>query len=1573
MTERGALVARQSFVHHLFANSADRVPDSVAVFDGHHEVGYREIDERADRIAGFLAGSGIGPESVVGIHLPAGADLAAAVLGVWRAGAAVLPLDPAGLPTDPAGRADAAGAGADLVLTDGREAGAAAGSTLAEAVRAAAIAAPVDVDPRAAAWIAPGADGGPAAVLDHATVVNQVTWLAEDHGLDATDRVLVTGPAGAATWALFAALTAGATAVLPAPAPHPARLLDAAAEQRATVLVAPAATLAEATAVATTPDLRLVLALGAALPLPAARALAARATELRTLHVLEPGALIVTADDFDPARETAGPVLGRPVDQVRVLVVDEYGDPVPPGVPGELHVAGLGLPRGFAGDPRATADRLRPAFFGAPGSRMHATGTPVRWRNDGTLEQLDEAAAAPVPAPAAAVARPAYTAPATAAERAVAAVWSELLEVAEVGAEDNFFQLGGYSLLLTELARRLHAATGTAVVLADLFTAVTVREQAALLTVEEPAATTAASTERGTPGVVPVPRDRPLPLSSGQRRIWLLDSMEPGPEWAAPFFLRVPADLDAETVRLVLDTLADRHEALRTRYRTVDGEPVQEVGETLPIDLRTVEGDRERIVELFREQFETPFDLASGRIWRATLAATPEAGEDRLLLVTIHHIACDGWSVAVLEDEFRTLCAAHRAGTAARLPEPAVQYADYAAWEREWHSKERLAGELDHWRTTLDGLVPLELPTDHPRPARRDPRGGVVSFGIPPRLMDAVTRLGQSREATPFMTLLTAFGTLLARHSGQWDVVVGTPVAGRTRPEVERTVGFFLNSLVLRCRLDGALPFTEALDRLRATCLDAFAHQELSFEHIVDELNPERDLSRTPLYQVAFNLHDGRLIGGMPDRADIDHLHAARRVAKTDLTLYVRGDSDGTWSGAFEYAAALFEPATVERLAAQFLRLLETFAADPATTLGGAELLSGAERELLLGDWGTGERADWPAGTTLDLIEARAAATPDAVAVVAGDVQLSYRELDERANRLAHHLRAAGAGPETVVGVCLERGPDLVPALLGVWKAGAAYLPLDPALPAERLRHVLADCRSPLLVTETGLAATTGGFDGTRILLDADREAVAARPAIAPARAGDPEQLAYVIYTSGSTGRPKGVMVHHRGLANHLRWAARDLVTAEGGAPLFSSLAFDLPATNLYVPLITGRPVHVLPADLDLGALGAALAAGAPYSFVKLTPGHLELLTDQLTGEQAAALADTVLVAGEALPARTANRWLAALGTGRLVNEYGPTEASIGSTVHPVDRPQEGTVPLGGPLPNTTAYVLDEAGRPAPVGVAGELHVGGEGLARGYHGRPDLTAEKFVPNPYGPAGSRLYRTGDLARVLDGGAVEFLGRIDTQVKLRGYRIELGEIEAVLTANPAVRDAVVVVRESATGERSLAGYVVPEGGEFAAEALRADLAAVLPEYMVPAALAAVDRIPLTANGKVDRQALPAIEQAAGAEDAPGTPTEERIAEIWAELLGLPAVGVHDSFFELGGHSILAIRMTSRLQDEFDVDLSIATVFGHPTVARLAEAVEELVRAEIEQLSDAELSDAELGDAELSDAELSDAELV
>ncbi|UFQ18545.1 MULTISPECIES: non-ribosomal peptide synthetase [Streptomyces] len=1552
-------MARQSPLHLLFSDLAAQAPDRTALVDGDggRGIGYAELDAEANRLAHLLRAAGVGRGSLVAVHLPLSADLPAALLAVWRAGAAVLPL-PADAPEEGL-RALRRYAEPAAVLTRGDAAvalGAGAGPAPVidldaerDTLRSQAATPPeAGVADDDLAWGVQLPDAGQYLLVDHATVAHHVRWTTRRFGVTDADRVLCTPSGLASYWPLFTALTTGAT-VVTATAKGP--LAHTVAAHGVTVMPVAASGLDAAAAEgdwAACGNLRLVLAAGSpAGPAPTAVVTAAGAQAWQ-VYGPDGGAPAVTACPVEGGSGDAAAAvsLGRPVDKVRVLVLDAYGDPVPPGVPGELHVAGSAVARGILGDPLATAERLRPAPFGAPGSRMYRTGDEVRWRADGAVELLgrvSDGAQAPAALAAELPGRPAHAAPVTAAERAVCQTWSELLGITDIGLDDNFFQLGGHSLVLTQLAEMLHRTTGRQVVLADLFAAVTVREQAALVD-------SAAAVE---PAVTPVPRDGELPLSFGQRRLWFMDTMHPkSPEWTAPLFIRLSPDISADTVRRALDILGERHEALRTRYASRGGEPVQIVEPYTPVELQVVDGERDELLPVYTEQFEAGFDLEGGQVWRALLGRAP--GEDQLLLVTIHHIACDGWTSAVLEDEFRTLCRALHAGERPTLPELPVQYADFAAWQQQWRTTERLADDLDFWRRTLDGMAPLELPTDHPRPPERDPHGSVVTFSIPQPLVDAATALGRRNEATPFMTLLTAFATLLARHTGQWDVVVGAPVAGRTRPELRPMVGFFLNSLVLRCPLEAGQSFQDALGRVRGACLDAFAHQEVPFEHLVEELRPERDLSRTPLYQVAFNMHDEQLTGGMPDRTDLDYLRGARQVSKTDLTLYVRREADGTWTGALEYATALFEHATIERFADHFVRLLDSVTTAPATPLAEADILPAAERARLLGEWNA-TAEEFPAGTVLDRIEAMATAHPDAPAVLAADARLTYGELDAYANRIAHQLAARGAGPETIVGVCLDRGPDLVAALLAVWKTGAAYVPLDATNPAERLRHVLTDSGAALLLTDSALAHATDGFTGARVLLDQDRAAITERPADAPPRSGDPDALAYVIYTSGSTGTPKGVMVTHGGLANHLGWAARELTSGnDGGAPLFSSIAFDLPATNLYVPLMTGGPVHVLPADLDLADLGGALDAAGPFDFVKLTPGHLDLLAHQLDAGQTARLAGTVLVAGEALSARTANHWLTALGGHRLINEYGPTEASIGSTAHPVTEPHDGPVPLGGPLPNTTAHVLDPAGHPLPVGVAGELHVGGHGVARGYLGRPALTAERFVPDPFGPAGSRLYRTGDLARRLWDGSIEFLGRIDDQVKLRGYRIELGEVRARLTDLPGVLDAVVVLRDDEAGEKSLAAYLVPDGpADPDLAAVREGLAAVLPEYMLPTAYAVVPAIPLTSNGKVDHRALPALDLARGAYRAPSTPTEERIAEIWGEILGLERIGVHDDFFALGGHSILAIRMTSRLQDAFDVDLTIRTVFEQSTVGGLAQAIEERIRAEIDQLTDSELA--------------------
>ena len=1643
-----------------FAEQAFRTPHAVAVVDGGRAVTYEELDRASARMARFLGDLGAGPETLVGVSLPRSVDLVVALLGVWRAGAGYVPLDPA----QPAARLTELirESGADLVLT---------GPELRDTV-AAAGARPVDpvaelpdgegplpvADPDAVAYaiFTSGSTGTPKAVaVTHAGIANRVGWTVGRHALGAGDRVLQKTTIGfdAAGWEIFAPLVGGGTVVLaPAGAERdPAALLRAVAEHEVTVLqVVPSVLrlLVEEGDWSGCGSLRLLFSAGEALHAElVARVREKAGADVEVWNTYGPTecSIDVTAQQADPA-VTAGPVpIGRPLPGLKVLVLDPSGAPVPVGVPGELYVGGVGVARGYAGRPDLTAERFVPDPYAAePGARLYRTGDQVRWRADRTLEYLGrldhqvkvngvriepgeieaalaahpavtgavvvpytaedggrrlaahlttdgaavdsaalrgflaerlpdshvpsffhvldafpllpsgkaDRAALPTPAEITAASQTGFTAPRDTAEELVAGVWAELLGRERVGAFDDFFALGGTSLQLTRLAARLRAASGEKISLRGLFGATTVEAQARLI--GTPAAADA--------GIRPVPRTAGLPLSSGQRRLWFLDRMHPGsPEWVAPLFLRLPASLDPDAVAAALDALADRHEPLRTRYLAEGGEVRQVIDApgAARIGLRVEDAGRDEVPALFGEQFGRGFDLAEGPLWRALLVRLP--GEDHLLLLTLHHITCDGWSTVVLERELRELCAAHTEGRAPRLTAPKLQYADYGSWQDARLTEEFVAGELAHWRVALDGIEPVELPVDRPRPAVRDPRGAVVPFRVPERTAAALTELGRAHGATPFMTLLTAYATLVARYSGQWDVPVGTPVAGRTRPETENMVGFFLNSLVVRCGLTPELGFAEALVRVGEAARAALVHQELPFERLVDELQPERDLSRTPLYQVAFDLHSEGVTSVVTADADLAAFTEAWQVAKTDLSLFMRQTPEGALDGVLEYATSLFERATAERMTGHFLTLLEQVAAHPDTPLGTVELLDGPERRQLLADWNaTGWETD--GRTVLEHFEEQARTGPGRTALAFGERTVSYGELDTAANRLAQQLRTLCVGAERRVAVLLDRGPELVTALLAVWKAGGAYVPVDPSYPAER---VAAMCRAAGVRTAVTSSAYEQRFTvpGPRVLrLDTDAHAIAARPAAAPARDRDLDRLAYVIFTSGSTGVPKGVEVTQRGLANHVAWAARDLAGRDyGGAALFSSVAFDLVVPNLWAPLVTGQRLFLLPQDTDMSELGKRLSEAAPFSFLKLTPGHLDILAHQLSPAQAGSLTPLTVVAGEPFTRAALERWRELAPDMLLINEYGPTEASVGTSVFPVPQdeaePLPDVLPIGRPLPGMTMYVLDPALAPVPVGVAGELYVGGTGVARGYAGRPELTAERFVPDPYGSApGARLYRTGDLVRRLPEGDVAFLGRLDDQVKIRGYRVELGEIRAVVEEHPDIREAVVTVHRPEGGEPALACYAVPAEPGAALPDLAAHLAARLPEYMIPATFTALDAVPVNANGKVDRRALPAPGRSEDgpAHVAPSGPVEERIAEIWTELLGVQA-SAHDNFFHIGGNSILAIRLISRIQQDFAIDFAVRTVFEGPTITQLATTVTDRVTAEVAELSDTDLIEA------------------
>ena len=1103
-------------------------------------------------------------------------------------------------------------------------------------------------------------------------------------------------------------------------------------------------------------------------------------------------------------------------------------------------------------------------------------------------------------------------------ESAIAGVWAEVLGVASVGVYDNFFELGGHSLMATRLAARLRARFDTDLPIETVLTNPTVADLAAVLR-------DVAAPRRG----ALVPRAAgtdELPLSFGQRRLWFVDQVDSASAYTVPVVLELAGALDVAALRAALAELVRRHEALRTVLPAADGDPAQVVLPAGPAPLSIVEPEGD-LWEAVHAEVSRPFDLAAGPLFRAVLY--PVAQQRHVLLLCMHHIISDGWSVDVICGELGTLYDAYRAGDASPLPEPQLQYGDYTLWQRD-RMAETGEADLAYWTGQLAGAATsLEVPADRPRPPVQTHHGAVTTRLLPASLCTRLRELSQEQGVTPFMSLLAGLQTLLYRHTGQSDVSVGTPVAGRTEVELESLVGFFVNTLVLRTSVDRTLSFSELLARVRETTVGALAHQDVPFEKLVEVLNPPRDLSRNPLYQVVFNLlnlpdDDLRMAGLRVTRPDL-----GLSAAQVDLSFVVH-EAGERFDCHLEYNTDLFDAATAQRLLAGYETVLTAAVADPATRVGDLAILDDAERDRQLREWNP------PAGPGPDrclpqLFEAQAARTPDRPAVSFEGTSLTYAELNAAANRLAHHLRALGAGPESVVAVCLRRGLDLPVALLGILKSGAAYLPLDPDHPADRREYMLANSRAAVVVTERSLVSTVSTVAGQVAHVVPLDDGLPGEPVDDPVPLAGPDHPAYIIYTSGSTGRPKGVHVVHRGLANQLDALAERPGFGEHDRMLaITTVSFDIHTVELYVPLLRGGHVDIAPAQLtrDGVRLREQVERSRP-THLQATPATWRLL---LAAGWAGDADLTVLVGGEALPRDLADALLAR--TRAVWNLYGPTETTVWSTVSEVD---SGPIDVGRPLTNIHTYVLDEDLEPVPVGVPGELYIGGIQLARGYHNQPGLTADRFVPHPHSTErGARLYRTGDRARYRPDGAIEYLGRLDNQVKVRGHRIELGEIESVLGEHGAVDGVAVLVREDRPGDQRLVAYVVPEAGaDPAAGELREWAGRSLPEYMVPGTVVVLDAFPLSPNGKVDRKALPApVGEPAAAGRRPRTLREQVLCELFAEALGRESVGVDDSFFELGGHSLLAPRLITRVRSVLDVELGVRTLFTAPTPAGLAE---------------------------------------
>jgi amino acid adenylation domain-containing protein len=1669
-------------IHQLFEHQVERNPDAVAVVFKDQYLTYWELNTRANQLAYYLQAMGVGPDVLVGICAERSFDLIVGLLGILKAGGAYVPLDP-NYPSERLG----------YILADSQTSVLLTQKHLVERLpkhRATIICLdmpwyqiaqrnpenPISgVKPCHLSYViyTSGSTGQPKGVqVEHQGLLNLVFWHQRTFAITPSDRAtLLAGIAfDASAWELWPYLGTGASIYL-----VESELLGSLTNLQNWFI---------------TNNISIAF-----LPTPLAEEFLSLEWDdtipLRTiltggdkLHKYPPTSVpFELVNNYGPTENTVvttservirngsdpvAPAIGRPISNKQVYILNPNLQPVPIGVPGELHISGVGLARGYLNRPELTQEKFIPNPFSPdPQARLYKTGDLVRYLPDGNIEYLGRIdnqvkirgfrielgeietilSQHPDVLKTVAIARedspgdnrivvylvcdleqppaiadlrqflkqrlpeymvpavfvfleslpltpngkidrralPApdftqqleaqFVAPRNPLEQTLAQIWADVLGLERVGIRDNFFELGGHSLLATQLISRVRTAFKLEVPLRNLFESPTIIELAEYIQRSQ-----RGLTELAVPplqAIAPDKRNEPLPLSFAQQRLWFLQQLNlSSAAYHIPGAVRLQGQLDVVALERSFKEIVRRHEALRTNFIFQNGQPVQVVQadsawHLTVVDLQhlpTVESESET-QRLAIAQTVQPFDLTEDRLVRITLLVLSET--EHILLFCMHHIVSDGWSMGTFVQELAALYPAFHHDRLSPLPQLSIQYADFAVWQRQWLQGEVLKSQIDYWQKQLaDAPALLDLPSDRPRPSVQSWRGATQSFILPLELTEAIAALSRRESVTLFMALLAAFDVLLYRYTGQMDILVGSPIANRNHSEIEGLIGFFVNTIVLRADLSNNPSFRELLGRVRENCLGAYAHQDLPFELLVEGLHLERDLSYTPLFQVMFVLQNAPMSDVELPGLTLSVLAGENQTAKFDLTLTIEETEEGLM-GLWEYNTDLFDSTTIARMAGHYQRLLESIVAKPEQRIHELPMLTAAEQNQLI-EWNH-TQTDYPREQCIhQIFEQQVERTPNAVAVMFVECQLTYRELNSRANQLAHYLRSQGVRAEVLVGICVERSIDLIVGMLGILKAGGAYVPLDPNYPQERLSYMLADAQVSVLLTQQQLVEGLPEVTVKVVCLDSDWQTITAESTESidnlPSEI-TADSLAYVIYTSGSTGQPKGVAVPHRAVnrlvlnTDYVQLNQSDRIAQASNAS-FDAATFEIWGALLNGARLVGVPQHVM---LSLQEFAVYIREHG-ISVLFLTTALFNQIVSFVP--QAFGSLRYLLFGGEAVDPRWVREVLQHSAPQHLLHVYGPTENTTYSSWFLVRDVAETatTIPIGRAIANSQIYVLDRNLQAVPVGVPGELHVGGDGLACGYLNRPELTQEKFIPNPFSnDPQARLYKTGDLVRYLCDGSIEYIGRIDNQVKIRGFRIELGEIETALLQHPDIREVVVLAREDIPGDRRLVAYVVLHL-EQSLEAqnisdLRSFLQSQLPNYMLPSAFVLLDRFPLTPNGKIDRRNLPAPDlsaQSAATYIAPRSEIEKAIAATWQEVLQLEKVGMDDNFFDLGGHSLLMVQLAQKLQVSLEREISLLEIFKYPTIATFTKylTTEASEVAAISEKSSQQIADVEAG---------------